>query len=219
MLRLGQSSAVAAAIAGTGLLVVLAVVVLARREGERSPAGTTLEQLGDYGRVPPFTLTERSGRRITLGALRGLVWVADFVYTECTESCPLQSLELGRLQDEFADASDLRLVSITVDPGHDTPDVLRRYAERYRAGDHWWFLTGDKAGIYSTVSPRRASGSVSSIPRRPRLRSAGKPSASDLYRPGRAMAVRASSCTAPASFSSTEGRASAPITWRPIRTP
>src|SRR5438128_2980219 len=108
----------------------------------------TLEALGTYGVVPPFTLTERSGRRVSRDDLHGLVWVVDFIYTECTETCPMQSLQLARLQREFQDVADLRLVSITVDPEHDTPEILARYAVRYGAGDRWWFLTGDKRDIY-----------------------------------------------------------------------
>jgi protein SCO1/2 len=118
------------------------------RRGVQAPAGPALEQLADYGTVPPFALIERSGRRVTLDDLRGLVWVADFIYTECTESCPTQSLQFAALQREFAESESLRLVSITVDPAHDTPAVLRRYAERYGAGERWWFLTGDKREIY-----------------------------------------------------------------------
>jgi protein SCO1/2 len=118
------------------------------RRGAPAPAGPALEQLGDYGVVPEFALTERSGRRITRQDLRGLVWVADFIYTECRETCPTQSLALAQLQREFAGTADVRLVSITVDPAHDTPVVLRRYAERYGAGDRWWFLTGRKRDVY-----------------------------------------------------------------------
>ena len=114
-------------------------------------SGTSLERLDTYGRVPEFALTERSGRRVGRDDLRGFVWVVDFVYTECTESCPLLSLEMSRLQAEFADA-DLRLVSITVDPRHDSPAVLRRYAERYGASPRWLFLTGDTQAIYCLAS-------------------------------------------------------------------
>ncbi len=120
----------------------------ARAVSRAEPQTTTLEQLGEYGSVPAFTLTERSGRQVGESDLRGSVWVTDFIYTECTETCPTQSLELAALQREFAGTADLRLVSITVDPAHDTPDVLRRYAERYGATDRWWFLTGDKGAIY-----------------------------------------------------------------------
>ncbi|OLC34259.1 MAG: hypothetical protein AUH81_12650 [Candidatus Rokubacteria bacterium 13_1_40CM_4_69_5] len=137
----------ASVIAGSALVVGAAATWLARRT---APAASeaTLEALGTYGVVPSFTLTERSGRRVSRDDLRGLVWVVDFIYTECTETCPTQSLQLARLQREFQDAADLRLVSITVDPEHDTPEVLARYAVRYGAGDRWWFLTGDKRDIY-----------------------------------------------------------------------
>ncbi len=72
----------------------------------------------------------------------------DFIYTECTESCPTQSLQFAQIQKDFPAADDLRLVSITVDPHHDTPEVLNRYAARYGANDRWWFLTGDQREIY-----------------------------------------------------------------------
>ncbi len=108
-----------------------------------------LETLGVYGEVPDFTLVERSGRRVTRADLLGKVWVANFIYTQCKETCPLQSAKLARLQAEFASEEDLRLVSITVDPEHDTPTVLARYAERYGADPvRWLFLTGDKGAIY-----------------------------------------------------------------------
>src|SRR5712691_7780575 len=137
----------AGVIAGHALVVGAAAMWWVRRAAPAA-SETTLEALGAYGVVPPFTLTERSGRRVSRDDLRGLVWVVDFIYTECTETCPTQSLQLARLQRDFQDATSLRLVSITVDPEHDTPEVLARYAARYVAGDRWWFLTGDKRDIY-----------------------------------------------------------------------
>lgn len=108
-----------------------------------------LEKLEVYSEIPDFSLVERSGRRITRADLLGKVWIANFIYTRCTETCPLQSAKLARLQAEFAGEPDLRLVSITVDPEHDTPVVLSRYAERYATDPvRWLFLTGDKRAIY-----------------------------------------------------------------------
>jgi protein SCO1/2 len=87
---------------------------------------------------------------VTLADLLGTVWIANFIYTQCTETCPVQSLQIRRLQDEFAGVPDLRFVSITVDPDRDTPAVLRQYAERYQADPgHWLFLTGPKPAIYA----------------------------------------------------------------------
>ncbi len=109
-----------------------------------------LEALGIYGRVPDFSLVERSGRPVTRADLMGKVWVANFIYTGCTETCPTQSRQLSALQEEFAGEPDLRLVSITVDPEHDTPEVLAQYARRYKADpERWLFLTGAKPVIYA----------------------------------------------------------------------
>ncbi len=110
---------------------------------------TALEALGRYGEVPDFRLTERSGRTVTRAELLGKVWVASFIYTQCTETCPLQTARLARLQTEFAGEAGLRLVSITVDPERDTVPALSSYAEKYGADPRrWLFLTGDKAAIY-----------------------------------------------------------------------
>lgn len=138
-------------LAGTlaGVFVVALLVWAAWIERKSVlPDQGNLARISVYGHVPAFSLTERSGRHVTLDDLRGLVWVAGFIYTECTETCPTQSLAFARLEREFADAAGFRLVSITVDPTHDTPEILRRYAERYGASDRWWFLTGDKRDIY-----------------------------------------------------------------------
>ncbi len=102
-----------------------------------------------YGRVPDFSLLERSGRPVEASALRGRVWIVNFIYTRCTDTCPLQSAQMARLQAEYREAPDLRLVTITVDPAWDTPQVLARYAVRFGADPaRWLFLTGEKAAIF-----------------------------------------------------------------------
>jgi protein SCO1/2 len=116
----------------------------------RTPGGDpgSLEALGQYGEVPDFALVERRGGPVRRTDLIGTVWVANFVYTRCTETCPLQTAELARLQTQFPQG-DLRLVSITVDPAHDTPAVLARYADQHGADPRrWLFLTGEKRAIY-----------------------------------------------------------------------
>jgi cytochrome oxidase Cu insertion factor (SCO1/SenC/PrrC family) len=142
-------------LAGAGAVVVaIAVAVVAAPRVisyARGPVGggTTLENLDVYGLVPEFSLVEPSGRRVGRRDLLGKVWVANFIYTKCRETCPTQSLQVARIQSEFVDARDLRLVSITVDPRNDTREVLAEYAERYGADPaRWLFLTGDKREIY-----------------------------------------------------------------------
>jgi protein SCO1/2 len=102
--------------------------------------------------VPDFSLTERDGTNVNLGRLRGKVWVADFMYTSCTDTCPLQTAMMAKLQAEFAGKPDLQLVSFSVDPERDTPQALTNYAARYRANQkRWYFLTGQRDRILRLV--------------------------------------------------------------------
>jgi protein SCO1/2 len=113
---------------------------------------TPLEGLNRYGTVPDFVLLERSGESTTLADLRGAIWIADFIYTTCTDTCPLQTAEMAKLQEQLKNETRLRLVSISVDPETDTPIVLSHYAERYKAdAKRWLFLTGAKDQISRLV--------------------------------------------------------------------
>lgn len=108
-----------------------------------------LEGLQVFGTVPPFSLIERSGERVTREDLMGEIWIVNFIYTHCPDTCPLQTANMAQLQRNLEDVRDLRLVSITVDPERDTPPVLKEYADRYGADpSRWLFLTGGKDVIY-----------------------------------------------------------------------
>jgi protein SCO1/2 len=112
---------------------------------ERNP----LEGLQRFGEVPTFSLTERSGRQVSLADLKGRIWIANFIYTSCPDTCPIQSAQMKEIQAEFNSEKDLRLVSITVDPKRDTPKVFTEYANRFGANaEKWLFLTGDQEAIY-----------------------------------------------------------------------
>ncbi len=140
-----------------GVLAVVVTVVVGtaiwtwqeRRTRQGTSEKTPLEGLKVFGTVPDFSLIERSGRRVTLGTLKGKVWIANFIYTNCPDTCPIQSAQITELQAEFVNEKDLRLVSITVDPKRDTPKVLTEYANRFGADPgRWFFLTGEKDVIY-----------------------------------------------------------------------
>src|SRR6185369_16501073 len=97
------------------------------------------------GTVPAFSLTERGGAPLTQNDLRGKVWVADFIFTRCPDVCPLLTSRMRDLQKTLDEArADVTLVSFTVDPGHDTPQVLQAYATAHGAGPGWSFATGDR---------------------------------------------------------------------------
>ncbi len=118
--------------------------------GKKTLEDRPLEGLKVFGTVPDFSLIQRDGRRVTLADLRGKVWIANFIYTHCTETCPLQSAQMARLQEELKTEPDFRLMSITVDPQQDTPEVLSEYATRFGADrERWLFLTGNKRAIYA----------------------------------------------------------------------
>lgn len=106
----------------------------------RSQAPVTLP---DYGRLSSFTLSDEAGKRFDSQSLNGRVWVLDFIFTRCRAACPRMSTEMQKVQAAAPQA--VELVSITVDPEHDSPEVLREYARRYRAqSGRWHFLTGSK---------------------------------------------------------------------------
>ncbi|HEU4343931.1 MAG TPA: SCO family protein [Candidatus Binatia bacterium] len=138
---------------GLGVIIGTALwMKLEPRPQFRGAAQQPLEGLSRYGAVPEFSLVERSGKTIRLADLHGTIWIANFIYTTCQDTCPLQSAEMAKLQEQWSDKPDLRLVSFSVDPAKDTPQVLSRYAERFNADTaRWLFLTGEKEPITTLV--------------------------------------------------------------------
>jgi protein SCO1/2 len=125
---------------------------LAPRPGLTGWDAKPLEGLQRYGSVPQFSLVERSGKATTLADLRGSIWIADFIYTTCQDTCPMQTAEMAQLQEQWKDRAGLKLVSFSVDPEKDTTEVLSRYANRYKAdAQRWLFLTGAKEEISRLV--------------------------------------------------------------------
>ena len=115
-------------------------------------SSNSIDGLNQYGPVPDFSFMERDGSAVSLSQLRGKIWVADFIYTSCTDTCPLQTAMMAKLQDEFAGNPDIQLVSFTVDPERDTPQALATYAAKYQAdAKRWYFLTGQRDRILHLV--------------------------------------------------------------------
>ncbi len=124
-----------------------------------------------YGSAPSFSLLDQTGATFTSDALQGRAVLLDFVYTHCTDACPLLSATFAQTQRKLADAGLLGsravLVSLSVDPEHDTPTVLAEYAQQLKADPAAWrFLTGDWDQVYDVVTgfkvatkpPRPAAG-------------------------------------------------------------
>ncbi len=104
--------------------------------------------LDSYGAVPSFQLVNQNGQPFGSAQLAGRVWIADFIFTSCPGPCPMISSRMSELQKPLSN-TDVHLISFTVDPEKDTPQVLNGYAEKLQAqAGRWDFLTGPKSTIY-----------------------------------------------------------------------
>src|SRR5687768_16180119 len=94
-------------------------------------------QLEVFGTLPSFTLTDQNAGSFSSESLAGKVTLLQFVYTHCTDACPLLSTTFGEAQRKLADqnllGSKVMLVSLSVDPTHDTPAAMAEYGQRYKA--------------------------------------------------------------------------------------
>lgn len=95
-------------------------------------------------KVPDFTYKDENNQSFGLKDLKGKVWIADFVFTHCTSVCPVETSQMALLQKKLKQAKvPVQLISFSVDPERDTPEVLKRYAGTYQADlANWHFLTG-----------------------------------------------------------------------------
>jgi protein SCO1 len=151
---------------------------LAKDAASFTVLSTTIDAAAKRRAVPEFSLVERSGKKVTMADLRGKVWIADFIYTNCTDTCPLQTADMAKLQDRWLNETELKLVSFSVDPEHDTPRLLSQYASRFKADPkRWLFVTGGREeiarliedGFHLTVAPvssgNHGSGVIAHSPR------------------------------------------------------
>lgn len=109
------------------------------------------EPLPKLAEVPDFELVDRHGETFRGRQLEGDVWIVDFIFTSCVTYCPMLTRRMGELRGELKDEG-VHFLSVSVDPEHDTPEVLTEYAEEHDADhDDWVFLTGDTAEVARAV--------------------------------------------------------------------
>lgn len=114
-------------------------------------AGCREEPLPEMLPIGEFALVDQDGDPVTNADLRGKVWVVDFIFTSCPDVCPVLTSQMANLHRRI-DGDDVRFVSVSVDPQHDTPERLREYAARFRADTaRWSFLTGEPEGMRLTI--------------------------------------------------------------------
>lgn len=114
------------------------------------PAGAPLPEIA---RLEAFSLRSQADQEVTLATFEGELWIAAFMFTRCPTVCPEITRRMKRVQDRAKEQKlAVRLVSFSVDPEHDTPEVLTRYAAEYGADlGSWTFLTGDYETIARTA--------------------------------------------------------------------
>jgi protein SCO1/2 len=105
-------------------------------------------------RLPDVTLKDQDGKRVSLRSLLDgeQQVLLNFIYTSCSTICPVLSASFTQAQRSLgAEAERVSMISISIDPEHDTPEVLRAYARRFHARAGWRFLTGDRHDIVAVL--------------------------------------------------------------------
>ncbi|WP_242130739.1 SCO family protein [Aestuariivivens marinum] len=112
-----------------------------------------IENNGIKRQVPNFSFTNQNGKIITNKDYLGKVYVIEFFFTTCPTICPRMNANLVQIQNAFKEFENFGVASFTINPKHDTPDVLKAYAERYGIiNPNWHFLTGEKETIYKLAN-------------------------------------------------------------------
>jgi protein SCO1/2 len=118
------------------MMAALAAIVIRMAQKSRAI-------LPEYGKVPEFRLEHYKGGHFSESDLRGKLFVVDFIFTRCPSACPIMSAKMSKLYQLYRHSNKVKFVSITVDPDHDTPETLQRYAlEHNITDDRWIFLRG-----------------------------------------------------------------------------
>ena len=149
------------------VVLALALIVFSALVQAHEAGGD--KRLPVIGPAPNFTLTSQDGAAVSLASFRGKVVALTFIYTECPDICPLLTQKMAQVQDELgADfGKKIAFVSITLDPAHDTPEILKDYAQFWGAKpDGWSFLTGAPEAVrdvtrrYGVFFSKKEDGSV-----------------------------------------------------------
>jgi protein SCO1/2 len=154
----------------TRIPVVVAVLLVAAVVGLRQSAGVHAQSRWGADYFPNVPLTTHNGDVVHFyDLIKGKIVAIELMYTSCEFSCPLETARLAQVQRLLGErmGRDVFFYSISIDPAHDTAEVLKGYAEHYGAGPNWLFLTGKakdieqlskKLGLYSEPNPENKDG-------------------------------------------------------------
>jgi uncharacterized membrane protein YozB (DUF420 family) len=138
------------------LLLASLALSCAPREGQLKNTGSDLAASArsdaSFGAIAEFEFEERRGTQVTRESLLGQPWLAGFIFTRCSTICPALTQELSHIHQAL-EGLDARVVALSVDPEHDTPEVLTEYASHFTGGqaDNWLFLRGPEEVTYELI--------------------------------------------------------------------
>ncbi|TAG20422.1 MAG: SCO family protein [Cytophagia bacterium] len=102
-----------------------------------------------YHTIPAFKFVNQYGDTVTQETVKGKIYVADFFFTTCPTICPVMKRQMLKVYQKFKGDPDIVFLSHSIDPAHDTPAVLKKYADELGVtGNQWQFLTGNRTQIY-----------------------------------------------------------------------
>lgn len=105
-----------------------------------------------FSQLPEFSLVDQDNKAFDREALKGDLWVADFVFTHCRSTCPRLTAHMQGLQTRVSDVPNAQFLSVSVDPTNDTPEVLKAYMTKNELSEtNWRFVTGDESAIRDVV--------------------------------------------------------------------
>jgi protein SCO1/2 len=106
-----------------------------------------------YQTIPAFTFVNQYGDSTGSKQLQNKIYVADFFFTSCPSICPIMERNMLNVYNAYKDSADIKIVSFTIDPRHDTVPVLKKYADKLGiTGNSWWFLLGSKEKVYDLAA-------------------------------------------------------------------
>lgn len=102
-----------------------------------------------YHRIPDFSFVNQDADTLTQEDVAGKVYVADFFFSTCPTICPLMKTQMLRIHEKYKENNSLLILSHSINPRYDTPEVLKRYKEKLGVTSaQWQFLTGTQTDIY-----------------------------------------------------------------------